>query len=107
MFAALNSALRRQRRRLVILAAMLTLAGAVVTAHGVMAGDHMGDGVVMCLAIAETAVVAVGAAIAMSALARRPLWLIAAPALPELPYVPAPMSVPARAGPPSLQVFRL
>jgi hypothetical protein len=41
VLCAVNSPLRRQRRRLVILG----LAGAVVTAHSVLGGDHMSDGV--------------------------------------------------------------
>ena len=72
MLIALNSALRRRRRRLAILAAVLALAGVVATAHSAMAGDHIGHGIAMCLAGAETAVVAAGAAIALTALARRP-----------------------------------
>ena len=108
MFAALNAALRRQRRRLAMVAIMLGLAGAVVTAHSIMAGDHMGDGVMMCLAVAETAVIAIGAALVVGVtMALRARGLIAAPGFPACTYVPAPRSVPARAGPPLLQVFRL
>jgi hypothetical protein len=107
VLCAVNGALRRQRRRLVMVAVMLGLAGAVVTAHSVMGGDHMGDGVVMCLAVAQTAVIAVGTALGVGvALSRQLRWLIVAPAIPELSYVAAPQSVPARAGPPHLQVFR-
>jgi hypothetical protein len=108
VFVALNTALRRNRRRLATLAVVLGLAGAVVSAHSVMAGDHMGDGVVMCLAVANAAVIAVGAALLVGvAASQRRRWLIAAPALPAFAYTPAPRSVPARAGPPLLQVFRL
>jgi hypothetical protein len=107
VFCAINSALRRQRRRVAMLAMMLGLAGAVVTAHSVMGGDHMGDGVVMCLAVAETAVIAVGTAVGVCLALTRRRWFIAAPAIRVLGYVPASLSVPARAGPPRLQVFRL
>jgi drug/metabolite transporter (DMT)-like permease len=108
VFVALNTALRHHRRRLATLAVVLGLAGAVVTAHSVMAGDHMGDGVAMCLAVANTAVIAAGAALVLGvATSRRRRWLIAAPAFPVFAYTPAPRSVPARAGPPLLQVFRL
>jgi hypothetical protein len=111
VFCALNSTLRRERRRLVAIALMVGLAGAVVTTHGVMNHDHMGgmgDALVMCLAVAETAVIAVGVAVAVGrALARWPRWLLAAPTLHAFAYVPAPQSVPPRAGPPQLQVFRL
>jgi hypothetical protein len=109
----LNSALRRQRRRLAVAAVMLGLAGAVVAAHSAMVHDHMGgmggtgDAVVMCLALAETAVAAVGIALAMGPWLRRPRR--PAPRLPdgEPRFIPAPAGVPARAGPPLLQVFRL
>jgi hypothetical protein len=108
VFAALNSTLRRRRRRLAVLTLMLALAGAVVTAHSVMAGDHMGDGVAMCLAVAETAVLAIGAALVVGvAVAQRPRWLLAAPARPAFAPLPVVRGVPARAGPPALQVFRL
>jgi hypothetical protein len=108
VFAALNSTLRRQSRRLAVLAVVLGLAGAVVTAHSVMAGDHMGDGVAMCLAVAETAVIAIGTALVVGvAVARQARWLIGAPELPAFGYIPAPRTVPARAGPSLLQVFRL
>jgi hypothetical protein len=108
VFVALNTALRRQRRRLAMLAVMLGLAGAVVTAHSVTAGDHMGDGVVMCLAVAESAVIAIGAAIVVGvAVAYRPYWFLAVPSPGASAYVPGPRSVPARAGPALLQAFRL
>lgn len=110
MFIALNSALRRQRRRLVMLGVMLGLAGAVVVAHSAVGHDHMGDmggAIVMCLAVAETAVVAVGAAVALSALMRRPRWLLPALPAPELPSLPSLVGTRSRAGPPLLQVFRL
>lgn len=107
MFTPLNIALRRQRRRLVVLAAMLTLAGAVVAAHSVTGGDHMGDGTVMCLAVAGTAAVAIGAAVVLSALAWRPRWPVPASLYRQLRFVAAPVSIRARAGPPALQVFRL
>ena len=104
---ALNCALRRQRRRLVVFAAILALAGAVLAAHGMMAGDHMGDGVMMCLAVAESAVAAVGMAIVIAALAIRPLWRLSAPTRPAQPVLPLCPPGFARAGPPALQVFRL
>jgi hypothetical protein len=107
VFIALNAALRRQRRRLATLAVMLGIAGVVVTAHSVLGGDHMGDGVLMCLAVADTAVVAIGTALAAGiAAAQKPRWFIAVPALPAVAYARAPRSVPARAGPAVLQVFR-
>lgn len=107
MFCALNSMLRRQRRRLVVFAVMLGLAGTVVVAHSAMGQDHMGDALVVCLAVAETAVVAVGVALALGTWMRRPLWLLPEPAAPELPFAPLRVDIRARGGPPLLQVFRL
>ena len=102
--------MRRQRRRLAVFVVMIGLAGAVVVAHSAMGHDHMGDvggAVVMCLAVAETAVVAVGVALALGAWMRRPVWLLAQLPAPQPRFFPAPATVPARAGPPLLQVFRL
>jgi hypothetical protein len=110
VFIALNSAFRRQRRRFVMLAVMLGLAGVVVVAHSAVGHDQMGDmggAIMMCLAVAETAVVAVAAALALSAWMRRPLWLLPAPLAPALPVVPSPVGSRSRASPPLLQVFRL
>ena|SRR5215217_1575056 len=110
MFCVLNTVLRRRRRRLVTLVAVLAVTATVVVAHSAMNHDHMADlggAVVMCLAVAETAVVAAGAAISLSALMRRPLFLIAPPELPEPAFVVSPIGVRARAGPALLQNFQL
>ena len=93
-----------------MLAVMLGLAGVVVVAHSALGHGHMGDmggAVVMCLAVAETAVVGVGAALALSASMRRPVRVLQAQPAPELAFVPLPVSIRVRAGPPLLQVFRL
>ena len=107
MFCAVNSLLRRQRRRAMALVLVLALAGAVVTAHSVMSHDHVGDAVVICLAVAETGIVAIGAKLAATVNSRRPLWL-----LPEAPVVQVARVISAfpglsRAGPLQLQVLRL
>jgi hypothetical protein len=110
VFIGLNSWMRRQRRRLTMLAVMVALAGMVVTAHSAMGHEHMGDvgqAVVMCLAVAETAVVAAGIALAFGASMRRALWPVARFVQRAPRFFTAPASVPARAGPPLLQVFRL
>lgn len=107
MFCALNRTLRGQRRRLVTLAAILALLGVVVSVHSVMGHDHMAGAIVTCLAVAETAIVAVGVALALGVWMRSPLRLVPAPSTPELSFVPAPAGIRARAGPPVLQVFRL
>jgi len=107
VFAAINSTLRRRRRRIAMLAVMVALAGAVVTAHGLMGGDHMGDGVAMCLAVVESAVVATAIAVAVAIIALRRRWLFVVALFAEGRPVPAVPSVRARAGPARLQVFRL
>ena len=95
-------------------AVVVGLAGVVVVAHSAMGdghiGDsHMGDALVMCLAVAvaDSAVIAFGAAMAFGAWMRRPTWGLVASPVPSLAYHPAPRSVPARAGPTGLPVFRL
>lgn len=110
MFIELNSLMRRQRRHLAVVVAMIGLAGAVVVAHSAMGHDHVGDvggTVVMCLAVAETAVVVVGIALALGVFMRRALWLLAPQRAPRSRFPRASVGVPARAGPPLLQVFRL
>jgi hypothetical protein len=108
VFVGLNIVLRRQRRRIAVIVAMLTLAGAVVTAHSVMGADHMGDATAMCLAVVETAVIAVGGALIVGvAMARRPHWRAMISVAPQQPAASAPARIRARAGPPVLQVFRL
>lgn len=87
-------------------AVMVALAGAVVTAHSVTGGDHMGDGLVMCLAVVEGAIAAFGVAVVGGALAARPQWLVAPPVLAESIQPLAVLGVRARAGPVRLQVFR-
>jgi hypothetical protein len=107
VFCAANSMLRRQRRHLLVLLAVLALAGAVVTAHSLMGHDHMSDVVVACLAVAETAVIAIGTTLALGARAWRPARLLPEPPTARLALVVFPVPARARAGPPSLQVFRL
>jgi hypothetical protein len=107
VFCSVNSTLRRQRRRLATLAVVLSVAGAIVIAHSAMRHDHMGDAVLMCLAVAETAVAAVGASLALGAWMRRPQGVVATPLAPELAFVTSSVGIRARAGPPLLQVFRL
>ena len=107
VLAALNAFLRRHRRRVIVLAAVLGLAAAVVTAHTVMAGEHMGDGIVMCLAVAETAVAAAAAAIGLAGSRLAPLPHTPSGEPPLRPHRRSAAGVRARAGPPLLQVFRL
>ena len=114
MLIEINRLIVRRRRTLTVLTATLALGGAVVLAHGFI-GTHMGgmsgmdSPAAICLAVAETA--AVWLALAAVVRARRlgdPLTTLLPWAMPSLP-APAVHSVamPARAGPPLLQVFRL
>jgi hypothetical protein len=107
VLCAVNSMLRRQRRHLVVLLTVLALAGAVVTAHSFLSHDHMSDAVVACLAVAETAVVAIGITLALGARARPQSRLLPTLPTPQLALVLSPVPPRTRAGPPLLQVFRL
>ena len=90
-----------------MLAAVIAVAGAVVTVHSAATHDHLGGVAVMCLAVVETAAAAAGAATLLGSRLSGPLRPAAA--LP--PFDPgSARSAPvprARAGPPRLQVFRL
>lgn len=92
------------------LAAVLGLVGAVVAAHSVVSHAHIGDvgeTVVTCLAVAQTAVIAAGAALAPGATMRRPLWLVALPPLHGPTVSTWPVGIRARAGPMLSGVLRL
>ena len=107
MFCALNRTLRRQRRRLVTLGAILALAGAVVVAHSAMHHDYMGDAIVMCLAVVETAIAGGGVAVALGARTHALSLQTNDAPLHAFAPVPAPTGTLARAGPSALQIFRL
>lgn len=107
MFLAINSVVRRQRRRLVTLALVLSLASVVVIAHSAMGDDHIDDGAVMCVAVLQVAALAaaaVAAGLPTAALSVRSAVLPLVPRLAILAFPPQPR---ARAGPAALQVFRL
>lgn len=108
VFVLINSVLRRQRRRVAAVVAVLALAGVITVAHSAMGGDHMGDGMTMCVAVLAVAGVAVIAAVAGAPRSWLPVRWLARPAgtprLALVVFVPQPR---ARAGPSSLQVFRL
>ncbi len=106
MVIALNTSLRRQRRRLVLIAAVAVLATGVAAAHGALGDHHMGDGMTMCLAVADSALLTVGVALAVRL--HTGSWI-----RPWSPFVAAPVWRPlarpqprARAGPAVLQVVR-
>ena len=103
---ALERFLRARRRRLAMLMAVASLGIAVTAAHVPADMDHMGKATVVCLAVVDLA-------IAAAVIAGRP----SAPMGPRLRAVDmlassvvasTPDVVPrVRAGPPTLQVFRL
>lgn len=106
MFLALNRSLRTQRRRPALIAAVLVMATSVAAAHGALADGHMSKGMAMCLAVADSALLAVGAALTVRPAGELTLgrWLPYAASLVWRPRAqPQP---PARAGPAVLQVFR-
>jgi hypothetical protein len=102
----LHSVIRRQRRRLLLVLAVAALTTSVLAAHSALADGHMGDGMAMCVAVADSALLAMGAALATRLhtgswrlrwvpFRGRPAWRPAARPIPR-----------ARAGPAVLQVVR-
>lgn len=90
-----------------IVAAVVAVAGAIALAHGVMAGDHAGAGMVVCLAVVETAAVVVLRATAGAGTIVRHTWRAVPPVCRDLDPPRAPVPRIARAGPAEFQVFRL
>jgi hypothetical protein len=111
VFITLHSQLRRHRRKAMAGMAVLAVAAVAMTAHSaVMAsgGDHMSGAASVCLMVGGCIAVIAVAAFAVRRLLQRPLWVIAAPSVPALPFVPTATGFLVRAGPRSLsQVFRL
>lgn len=111
MVVALRTLVHRRLRRVLAVAAVLTLAAALVGAHSGLSEHHHGEHgttgtaivVVVCLAVAAP-VVAFGFAV----LRRRRYWPVRPPAVWLLALEPCarPESPPPRAGPALLQVFR-
>ena len=87
---------------------VLALATALLVAHSAMSGHDMGDAVVMCLAVADTAA---GVAAAAAATGHGQRWRVAhrlvAARLAEPRPPAAPVPIAARAGPALGQVFLL
>jgi hypothetical protein len=100
VLCALNSKIRRERRRAATLLVMAGLAGAVFATHGAMNHDHagdFGDVVVICVAVAETAAVALVLTFASGP--SRSTWSGAALLGPEPLLVRSSPDPRARAGP--------
>jgi len=105
VFLLINRLARRERRRLLALAAVLLLASAVAIAHSATSGDHMGSGAVMCVAVLQVAAVAAAARAPRALLPVR--WSSIPLPGPRLALLVCPPEPRARAGPAALQVFRL
>jgi hypothetical protein len=104
-FARLHALARRQRRRAALLVVMLSLAGAVVVAHGALGDGHMGDGTMMCLAMMAAGGLALLVLTRDRAELQRALRTRVAPACAPS-SVAAPRPAPRRRGGPALlQVF--
>lgn len=107
MLIALNQLRRRHRQRFAAVLLVFALCLVVVAAHSALAERHMGTDMAVCLAIAQTAALAVAFVIATVAMLRVPMrarrWrsaLVMCARVGRMP--PAPRS---RAGPAVLQVF--
>ena len=115
MLIAIDRRIKRRRRTLSVVSAAFALSGAVALAHGFIGGDHMGgmggsgSPTSICLAVAETAAVALALAAVVKARRTAGPWASLLPwVMPAAPQTPLrSLAVPARAGPPRLQVFRL
>jgi hypothetical protein len=106
MLLTLSQLLRRRRRRVLICATVLAVSLTVIAAHSATRGDHhMGENLAMCLAIAESALAAVGVALARPSTSGLALRL-AASAGPIGHAGARGVTSRARAGPAALQVFR-
>ena len=102
--------LRRNRRRVTLLAVLAALGLALVAEHSGLENPHMDDGmahaVSMCLAVLGGGALGIGAAALARACPRpRPEAGLVPLALVSL-AVPATAPSPARGSPPLLQVFR-
>ena len=101
--ARIRSKVRRSKRRVVLVAALLVVTSAVAVHHAMPDGMHMSMGTAtVCLAVA---VVAVSAAIDLLAQAR-PSWFIHLRVGASRVHQPV-RGIPARAGPRRFEVLRL
>lgn len=104
--ARIRSKVRRSKRRVVLVAALLVVTSAVAVHHAVPDGMHMSMGTAtVCLAVVAVATVAVSAAIDLLA-QPRPSWFIHLRVGASRVHQPV-RGIPARAGPRRLEVLRL
>jgi hypothetical protein len=112
MLITLNRQLRRHRRRVLTALAVLAVALAALSAHaalmrGALDGHAISDATTSCLIVGGSLAIAGVAVLAVRRLQQR-LWLVAAPPMLALGFVPAYAGFAVRAAPPPLlQVFRL
>jgi hypothetical protein len=101
--------LRRHRRHVALMAAILALAGGVVVAHSPAGAEHMGEAVAVCLAVAETAALGALALTTPKAWVGARLWgLVTVGGTPRLVVPARPPLLPwPRGSPFALQVLRL
>jgi hypothetical protein len=112
MLVLLNCLLRRHRRNSACVLAVVAVGFLGLAAHSALMssdmGSHMGETAAICLVVGGCAVFIGVAVFAARRLLQRPLWLIAVPLTPSLPFVPAVSTFRVRAGPSALlQVFQL
>ena len=102
----LNRALRAQKRRLAVLALLLSLTAAVIAAHSGLTDshgeDHMAETAAMCLAVFTGA-----GLLAVAGGLGRPPRPRSVETFLRSRFIPSPPDPRARAGPIVLQVFRL
>jgi hypothetical protein len=106
MLIALNKRLQAYRRRLAVVAVVITVSAGVLTAHSALAENHMGMETSICLAVLDAGLIATGIALIVRLTGRRLLArVLSVVALPDAlsRSQPAPR---IRAGPMFLQVMR-
>lgn len=110
MLIALNQLRRRHRQRLAAVLLALALCCLLIAAHSAFAERHMGGDMAVCLAVAQTAALALSIAVAIVAATRPTVpslsWNRGLALTPILLDCQAPIPR-SRAGPAVLQVFRL
>jgi hypothetical protein len=111
VFITLDSQLRRHRRKVALVLAVLGLSFAGLTAHSALMGSGvrgMAGTAMVCVAVGGCVAVITVAGFGVRRLAQRLLWLSSPPLAPTLRFTPFASGFLVRAGPPSLsQVFRL
>ena len=107
MLISLNQFRRRHHQRLAALLLALTLCWLVFAAHSALSERHMGDDMAACLAIAQTAALALALVIVATTRAKvpGPTWARTSNQSPPTRSRPTPVPR-SRAGPAVLQVFR-